>query len=118
MMSSEGKSFIRRLVLLVISMALASGCVHSTNRDQSQVDRLARGFLVTLSQSDKDAFIKASKDDLPMFHFGAGSRVRQMYFGPDGQGRKALCVKVQYCDIDKQSMRIVERTWEIIQGAS
>jgi len=114
-MLSEGKSFIRRLVLLVISIALASGCVHSTNRDQ--VDRLARGFLDTLSQSDMDALIKASKDDLPMFHFGAGSRVRQMYFGPDGQGRKALCVKAQYCDIDKQSMRIVERTWEIIQGA-
>ncbi len=109
-MLGKGKFSIRRLVMLVIGIVLPSCCVHSTNRDQSQVDRLARAFLDTLSQSDKDAFIKASKNDLPMFHFGARPRVRQMYLGPGGEGRKALCIKAQYRDIDKQSMRIVERT--------
>lgn len=79
------------------------------------MDRLARSFIGTLSPADIEVFRRSSDSDLPRFHFGAGSRVRHLYFGPGAEGRKTLCRQDDYCDIDRESMRIVERTWEIIQ---
>lgn len=116
-MLSVRRDVISKLVVMIISIVLASGCVHSMSRDQSQLDRLAAGFLQTLSKSDKAAFGKASRVDLPLCHVGAGSRVHQIYFGPDGEGRTALCARAEHCDMDKQSMRIVELTREINHDA-
>ena len=82
------------------------------------MDHLARDFLETLSSNDRAVFLNAGKNDLPLFHFSAGSRVRQLYFGPGGEGRRLLCKNKDPCDIDGASMRIVERTWEIIHGAA
>lgn len=103
---------------ICIAVALLSGCAHLDRHKDSEIDRLARIFLQTLSPRDMDAFREAGKDDLPMFHFGAGSRVRQMFFGPDQEGRNSLCPRSGHCDIDAESMHIVERTWEIIHDAS
>jgi hypothetical protein len=109
---------IRCVVLVLVACVVgAAGCAHGGFREQALIDRFAMGFVGTLSQDDKDAFANARKGDLPMFHFGAGSRIRELYFGPTGDGRKAFCRPDHFCDIDRESMRIVERTWEIIHGA-
>ena len=105
-----------RLVAIATFLLALGGCVHSDVASVSAVDRLARDFIDTLSEEDVAAFRDAERSELPMFHFGAGSRVRQLYFGPDGEGREALCTPTTYCDIDSQSMRSVERAWSIIHG--
>ena len=107
------RTFFRALILCVT----LAGCVNEASAQATNdLDRFARNFIATLSEEDVAAFKKAEKADLPLFHFGAGSRVRQLYFGPDGEGRKAFCTPGAYCDIDRESMRIVERTWQIIRG--
>lgn len=101
---------------LIVFIALA-GCAHRpADQAKNELDRLAKGFIATLSEQDVAMLKKAEKADLPMFHFGAGSRVRQLYFGPEGEGRKAFCSPGEYCDIDRESMRIVERAWQIVHG--
>jgi hypothetical protein len=108
---------VRPAAVVVVCLAL-TGCAHSGGSGpDANVDRLARGFIQTLSEEDVAAFRNAERSDLPMFHFGAGSRVRQLYFGADGEGRKFLCTPRRYCDIDRESMRIVERAWQIIRDA-
>ena len=105
-------------VTLALCVALA-GCAHGSRSGNAanELDRLANGFIATLTEQERATLKKAEETDLPMFHFGAGSRVRQLYFGPDGEGRKAFCTPGAYCDIDRESMRIVERAWQIIRGA-
>lgn len=106
-----------RFTAFLVACITFSACAHTApTQPASDLDRLARGFIATLSQEDLAAFEKAGKSDLPMFHFGAGSRVRQLYFGPQGEGRKAFCTPDAYCDIDAESMRIVERAWQMIHG--
>lgn len=106
---------LRLIAALAVFIAL-NGLAHASTAHQVDVDRLARSFLKTLAEKDIADFREAEESDLPMFHFGAGSRVRELYFGPDGEGRKALCTPSVYCDIDAQSMRIVERTWQIVHS--
>ena len=109
-----------RAVTLILALTAfpVVGAVDTGLREQRYLGQLAREFLDTLSEKEKAAFLRASKDDLPLFHFGAGSKVRELYFGPRGEGRALLCQNKDPCDIDAESMRIVERTWEIIHGAA
>jgi hypothetical protein len=105
----------KNFAAVAIGVAVAGGA-HAGTTEKTDIDRLARGFIETLTEEDVAAFKKAAESDLPMLHFGAGSRVRQLYFGPHGEGRKALCEPGAYCDIDGQSMRIVERAWRTLNG--
>lgn len=109
--------FVRTIAAAFIASITLIGCAHPA-RDQpaSALDRFAEGFIATLSAENLETFKKAENIDLPMFHFGAGSRVRQLYFGPDGEGRRVFCKPNEYCDIDRESMRIVERAWQLIRG--
>ncbi len=109
--------FAKTAAAAFIAAFALSGCAHQA-RDQQEnaLDRFAHGFIATLSKENLEAFKKVEKADLPMSHFGAGSSVRQIYFGPDGEGRRAFCTPNESCDIDRESMRIVERAWQIIRG--
>lgn len=108
-----GRTFAATLILCV-TLAV---CAHKAHAQAANdLDCFAQSFIATLSEQDMAAFKNAEKADLPLFHFGAGSRVRKLYFGPDGEGRKAFCTPGAYCDIDRESMRIVERAWQIIRG--
>lgn len=107
----------RLAAVMAVCMALNGFAHGEVSAPGTNLDRLARGFIGTLSEEDVRTFERAERGDLPMFHFGAGSRVRQLYFGRDGEGRKSFCTPGAYCDIDRESMRIVERAWEIIRDA-
>lgn len=78
------------------------------------VQKAIREFVAGLSMSERKSFLEASRTDLALFHFGAGSRVRERYFSSNSEVRQASCGTNMhaYCDIDGASMIIVEKAWD------
>ena len=106
-------------MILLFAAVLAGGCAGAPARESPDAarDRFAREFLQTLAPDEVEVFRQAKREDLAMFHFGAGSRIRSLYFhGRDSPGRAAFCVADAICDIDAESNRIVVRTWELVQA--
>ena len=87
--------------------------------DSVPVRKAIDEFVASLSDSDRAEFLRAREEDLPMFHFGAASRIRSRYFviSENSDVRKAFCPADPnaYCDIDEASNAMVRKAWEQIQ---
>jgi hypothetical protein len=115
---------------IAISVLLSAGCVDTLraappNVDATfgAVDRAVSEFVASLTPDELQEFQKVRrKEDLALFHFGAGSRFRAKYFAtpPVSPVRRAYCGvdAYAYCDIDAASMDMVVRAWQIIRAES
>ena len=107
-------------VLCEASKSACDQLVAPRDPSASDVVKKATGeFVASLTPSERKEFLDASRDDLALFHFGAGSQVRERYFSsPDSVVRQAFCSNdpEAYCDIDSASMVIVVKAWELIRA--
>jgi len=115
--------------VVVISLLLSAGCVNMLHAAPTidatfgAVDRAVGEFVASLTPDNLREFQKVRrKEDLALFHFGAGSSFRAKYFAapPVSPVRRAYCgVNADaYCDIDAASMDMVVRAWQLIIAES
>lgn len=89
--------------------------------ESAAVKQAVSDFVSSLSVSERAEFLRASRKDLSLFHFGAGARIRDRYFRikENSAVRRAFCGPDPnaYCDIDEASNAMVEKAWEQIHDA-
>ena len=95
-----------------------TGFIDPSAVDNAVVKNAIREYVATMAVSDRDEFLRATKSDLVLFHFGAGSQVRARYFSANSNVRRAFCGNNPdaYCNIDDASGLMVEKAWEQIQA--
>jgi len=80
-------------------------------------------FAASLSPAERDEMRKTGREDLSVFHFGIGSRIRERYFSaPNSELVKAFCpvpdATAEYCYVDNASGAMIVKVWELIRQES
>ena len=97
-----------------------TGFVDLRAADTEPVRKAVNEFIAGLTTGERREFLRASRSDLALLHFGAGSRVRERYFSSNSDVRQTFCGanRPAYCDIDAASMVIVEKVWQKLHANS
>lgn len=80
-----------------------------------------REFAASLTAAEREEFRQARREDLAIFHIGAGSRIRERYFrGEHSDVMKAFCPvpdpNEAYCYPDNASDAMIVKVWELVRS--
>ncbi len=107
--------FVWFVLFINISVTVQAGDLLPPEKWPTTLPDVVQSIVSGMTESDKEKIRKTKKEDLIMFHHGAGTEIRN-YYGL-WRGNKKLIVSAcgKPCHPDDASMIIIESVWAALQ---